>query len=150
MYPAGTVRIPGHEVVGDIAGIGEGVAGLQLGERVFVAPNMGCGHCRQCVSGNNNLCANYGAHRDHDGRRLCRVHAHSGPHDSAGQHDPDLRPRRPGGAALIEPFACVLRGQDAVGIQPGDIVLVVGAGPIGVMHAMLARLSGAGRVIVSE
>ena len=53
-------------------------------------------------------------------------------------------------AALIEPFACVLRGQNALGIKPGDVVLIIGAGPIGVMHTKLAKLRGAGRVIVSE
>jgi threonine dehydrogenase-like Zn-dependent dehydrogenase len=47
-YPQGTVRIPGHEVVGEIAVIGDGVAGLTPGQFVFVAPNTGCGHCRQC------------------------------------------------------------------------------------------------------
>ena len=36
-------------------------AGMYLGQRVFIAPNMGCGHCRQCITGNNNLCANYEA-----------------------------------------------------------------------------------------
>ncbi|NJN97586.1 MAG: zinc-binding dehydrogenase [Anaerolineales bacterium] len=56
----------------------------------------------------------------------------------------------PAAGALIEPFACVLRGQNAVDIRPGDVVLVFGAGPIGVMHIMLARLRGASRVIVSE
>ena len=50
-YAPDTVRIPGHEVVGTIAEIGAGLAGYELGQRVFVAPNMGCGHCRQCVSG---------------------------------------------------------------------------------------------------
>ena len=44
----------------------------------------------------------------------------------------------------------MLRGQNALNIRPGDMVLVMGAGPIGMMHAKLARLSGAGRVIVSE
>ena len=53
-------------------------------------------------------------------------------------------------AALIEPFACVLRGQDALDIHPGEVVLVMGAGPIGIMHLKLARLRGAGRVLVSE
>ena len=53
-------------------------------------------------------------------------------------------------AALMEPFACVLRGQNALHIQPGETVLVIGAGPIGVMHTKLARARGAGRVIVSE
>ena len=56
----------------------------------------------------------------------------------------------PAVAALIEPFACVLRGQTVLDIRSGDIVLIIGAGPIGVMHAKLARLSGASRVIVSD
>ena len=56
----------------------------------------------------------------------------------------------PAVAALVEPFACVLRGQNALGIRPGETVLVIGAGPIGLMHVALARLRGAGRVIVSE
>jgi L-iditol 2-dehydrogenase len=56
----------------------------------------------------------------------------------------------PAVAALIEPLACVLRGQRALGIRTGDAVLVIGAGPIGIMHIKLARLSGARRVLVSE
>ncbi len=56
----------------------------------------------------------------------------------------------PAQAALIEPFACVLRGQDAVDVHVGDNVLVVGAGPIGFMHALLARVRGASKVFVSE
>jgi L-iditol 2-dehydrogenase len=60
---------------------------------------------------------------------------------------PDLDPAV---AALIEPLACVLRGQRALGVRAGDAVLVLGAGPIGVMHLKLARLSGARRVLVSE
>ncbi|NJN97585.1 MAG: alcohol dehydrogenase catalytic domain-containing protein [Anaerolineales bacterium] len=60
-YANGVIRVPGHEVVGDIVQVGANVKGLEVGQRVFVAPNMGCGHCRQCVSGNNNRCANYDA-----------------------------------------------------------------------------------------
>jgi L-iditol 2-dehydrogenase len=56
----------------------------------------------------------------------------------------------PVAAAMIEPFACVLRGQDTLRIQPGETVLVVGAGPIGILHVMLARLKGAGKIFVSE
>jgi len=55
------VRIPGHEGGGEIVAVGERVTGLAVGQRVFVAPNMGCGHCRQCVSGSNNRCADYSA-----------------------------------------------------------------------------------------
>ncbi|MGE5221895.1 MAG: alcohol dehydrogenase catalytic domain-containing protein, partial [Omnitrophica WOR_2 bacterium] len=53
-FPAGTRRIPGHEVAGAIEQTGAEVEGFEVGQQVFVAPNMGCGHCRQCVSGNNN------------------------------------------------------------------------------------------------
>lgn len=149
-YPAGTVRIPGHEVVGEIAAVGEELEGVQIGQRVFVAPNVGCGHCQQCTSGNNNLCANYqaiGITLDGSFAEYVRI-------PSAAILQGNLIPIRhdldPAVAALIEPFACVLRGQDALHIQPGENVLVIGAGPIGVMHMLLAKLRGAGRVFVSE
>jgi len=61
MYKPETVRIPGHEVVGTIAKVGAGVKNYTVGQRVFCAPNTGCGHCQQCMTGNNNLCANYDA-----------------------------------------------------------------------------------------
>jgi L-iditol 2-dehydrogenase len=149
-YVPGTVRIPGHEVAGEIVQLGDGVKGLTVGQRVFVAPNLGCGHCRQCVTGNNNRCAHYdalGVTMDGAFAEYMRIPA---PAIVQGNVMPLDGRVDPAAAALIEPFACVLRGQDAVGIRPGDVVLVVGAGPIGAMHIMLARLSGAGRVIVSD
>jgi L-iditol 2-dehydrogenase len=63
---------------------------------------------------------------------------------------PISRETDPAAAALIEPLACVLRGQEPLGIGPGDVVVVIGAGPIGTMHVLLARLRGARRIIVSE
>ncbi len=150
MYAPGTVRIPGHEVVGTIAEIGEGLVGFTRGERVFVAPNMGCGHCAQCVSGNNNLCANYGAigvTMDGGFAEYMRVPAKSVQQGNVIQVSESVDPAV---AALMEPFACVLRGQNALHMQPGETVLVIGAGPIGVMHTKLAKARGAGRVIVSE
>ena len=149
-YPAGTLRIPGHEVTGEIAEVGENIQNLNAGQRVFVAPNMGCGHCRQCISGNNNRCANYaalGVTLDGAFAEYMRVPAAAVLQGNvmplAGSLNADV-------AALIEPLACVLRGQRALAIQPGDVVLVMGAGPIGIMHMLLARLSGAGKVLVSE
>jgi len=150
MYPPGTVRIPGHEVVGDIGQVGAQVRGLTAGQRVFVAPNMGCGHCRQCVSGNNNRCANYaafGVTMDGGFAEYMRVPAAA---ILQGNLIPLQAEVDPAEAALIEPFACVLRGQNALNIQPVDVVLVMGAGPIGIMHMLLARLRGARRVLVSE
>jgi L-iditol 2-dehydrogenase len=150
MYTPGTVRIPGHEVVGTIAEIGEGLEGFVFGERVFIAPNMGCGHCAQCVSGNNNLCANYdaiGVTIDGGFAEFMRVPANSVQQGNVIEVSETVDPAV---AALMEPFACVLRGQNALHIQPGEIVLVIGAGPIGVMHTKLAKVRGAGQVIVSE
>lgn len=149
-YSPGTIRIPGHEVVGNIVEVGADISGLEQGQRVFMAPNMGCGHCRQCISGNNNLCAFYeapGITFDGSFAEYMRIPA-------AAILQGNLIPIREqvdsAVATLIEPFACVLRGQEAVHIQPGESVLVVGAGPIGIMHVMLARLQGAAKVYVSE
>jgi L-iditol 2-dehydrogenase len=148
-FPPGTVRIPGHEVAGTIAEVGAGVQGITPGQRVFVAPNMGCGHCRECITGNNNRCADYqaiGVTLDGAFAEYVRIPA-------AGVQQGCLIPIADEVdtpvAAMIEPFACVVRGQNAAAIRPGDTVLVVGAGPIGIMHLKLARLRGA-RVILSE
>jgi L-iditol 2-dehydrogenase len=137
-------------MVGEITAIGENVRGFDLGQRVFLAPNMGCGHCRQCISGNNNICANYnaiGVTIDGAFAEYMRVPA-------AAVLQGNLMPIGDGVdlavAALIEPFACVLRGQDAARVHDGDIVLVMGAGPIGIMHVKLANFKGAVKVIVSE
>jgi L-iditol 2-dehydrogenase len=151
MYPKGTIRIPGHELVGAVAVVGENVKGIvEVGKQVFVAPNMGCGHCRQCVSGHNNRCANYSAFGvTIDGAFAAYMHI---PYAAIFQGNliPIDKSVDPAVAALIEPFACVLRGQNAVATQAGDVVLVVGAGPIGIMHMLLARFQGASSVIVSE
>jgi L-iditol 2-dehydrogenase len=150
LFPPGTVRIPGHEVVGDIAEVGSDVPNYTVGQRVFIAPNTGCGHCRQCVSGNNNLCANYhalGVTGDGGFAEFVRIPASS---VQQGNVIPVSEKVDPAVAALMEPFACVLRGQNALQIRPGEVVLVIGAGPIGVMHTKLAKVRGAGCVIVSE
>ena len=136
--------------LGTIVEVGEGVTNYSIGQRVFIAPNTGCGHCRQCVSGNNNLCANYdaiGVTRDGGFAEYVKVPAKSVQQGNVILVSENVDPAV---AALMEPFACVLRGQNALHIKPGEVVLVIGAGPIGVMHTKLAKVSGAGRVIVSE
>ncbi|HAF61317.1 MAG TPA: hypothetical protein DCK95_03210 [Anaerolineaceae bacterium] len=149
-YPLGTVRIPGHEIVGTIAKMGNKVRGIKEDQLYFIAPNIGCGHCRQCVSGNNNLCSNFealGITLDGGFAEYVRV-------PSAAILQGNLIPVstnvNAASAALIEPFACVLRSHDLLNVHPGDTVLVMGAGPIGILHIKLAKLSGASCVIVSE
>jgi L-iditol 2-dehydrogenase len=102
------------------------------------------------VSGNSNLCANYdaiGVTIDGGFAEYLRIPAKSIQQGNVIIISDSVDPAV---AALVEPFACVLRGQNALHIQPGEVVLVIGAGPIGVMHTKLAKARGAGRVIVSE
>lgn len=150
MFPPGTVRIPGHEIVGTISRVSPEITDQAVGQRVFCAPNTGCGHCQQCITGNNNLCANYdalGVTSDGGFAEYVRIPATSVQQGNVIPVDESVDPAV---AALLEPFACVVRGQNALRIQPGETVLIMGAGPIGVMHIKLAKSRGAGRVIVSE
>jgi len=150
-YPPGTARIPGHEVVGEVAAAGAVVtADYPLGRRLFVAPNMGRGDSRETISGNNNLDPEFeaiGITMDGAFAEFMRVPALAVRQGNlmgvADGIDPAV-------AALVEPLACVWRGQNKIGVGAGDVVLVMGAGPIGVLHVMLARLRGATRIIVSE
>lgn len=149
-YPEGTVRIPGHEVVGEIVAVGEDLEKYEVGDRVFVAPNMGEGDSRETISGNNNLDPNYkaiGINLDGAFAEYMRV-----PEQAVRQGNvmPISEEEDPAVAALIEPFACVLRGQNAVNVKSGDVVVVMGAGPIGVLHLLLAKARGAAGVLVSE
>ena len=144
MFPPGTVRIPGHEVVGVISELGAGLEGFSRGDRVFIAPNMGCGKCTQCISGNNNLCATYdaiGVTIDGGFAEYLRVPSNSVKQGNIIQVSGNVDPAV---AALIEPFACVLRGKNALNIQAGEVVLVIGAGPIGLRAMLLAKLQGPG------
>ena len=150
MYAPGARRIPGHEVVGEVAAVGERVRGYAPGQRLFVAPNMGRGDSRETISGNNNLDPQFeaiGITLDGAFAEYLRVPAAAVRGGNLMPVAPDVDPAV---AALIEPLACVWRGQNKVSVGAGDVVLVMGAGPIGVLHVMLARLRGATRVIVRE
>ena len=149
-FPPGTKRILGHEAAGEIARIGRQVSGYQEGQRVFIAPNIGCGHCRHCVTGHNCRCVDYtaiGLTIDGAFAEYMRIPAKA---VEQGNVIPLADGVSLAEACLIEPLACVLRGQEALHIIPGETVLVVGAGPIGVIHARLAGLHGAGQVFISE
>jgi L-iditol 2-dehydrogenase len=149
-YTPGTVRVPGHELVGRVAAIGAGVRGFSPGQRLFVAPNMGCGKCLPCRRGKNNLCANYdafGITLDGGFAEYMRVTA---PAIEQGNLLPVPDGIDPAEVALAEPLACCLHGQDQVATAPGDVVLILGAGPIGLMHILLARRQKAGLIIAGD
>ena len=150
-YGPGTVRVPGHEVVGTVVELGKGANhSYRPGQRVFVAPNVGCGRCLQCAQGQNNLCANYdalGITLDGAFAEFMRVPA---PFLQQGNLIPFDEALDGAAVALAEPFACVLHGQQALRIRSEDTVLIMGAGPIGIMHVLAARAAGAKKILVSE
>jgi L-iditol 2-dehydrogenase len=150
-YGPGTVRVPGHELVGTIVEIGSSVNhSFRLGQHVFVAPNVGCGRCPECQRGQNNLCANYdalGITLDGAFAEFVKV---PGPFLEQGNVIPFDEALDGAAVALAEPFACVLHGQQALRIRSEDVVLIMGAGPIGIMHVLAARAAGAKKILVSE
>jgi len=145
----GSLRIPGHEIVGTVVEVGAGVSICRPGQQVFVAPNVGCGRCRRCLEGDNNLCARsdaFGITLDGGFAEYMRITA---PAVTQGNVIPVPAHVDREAMSLVEPFACVLRGQEAVGVGPGDVVVIQGAGPIGLMHLLQARHRGARRILVS-
>lgn len=145
-----TPLIIGHELSGVIEKVGANIRHYQAGMRVAVAPNMGCGVCDRCVSGNTHLCADYRALGINlDGgfaeyviipEAACRQGNISVLEDNVSFDE----------AALNEPLSCVYNGFLKCDIKPGDNVLIIGAGPIGIMHAKLARMAGAAKVMLND
>jgi threonine dehydrogenase-like Zn-dependent dehydrogenase len=140
----------GHEFVGTIEQIGARVRGFGLGQRVGVAPNAGCGHCSACIRGRSNYCPEYTAFGiDRDGAHAAFVRV-PGPWITQGNvlvlpdgvSDTE--------ASLLEPLSCVLNGVRVSRIELGDTVVIYGAGPMGLLHTMVCRLSGAARLIVVD
>lgn len=141
--------ILGHEFAGVVEEVGEGVTECAVGQRVAVAPNMGCGHCDLCTSGEGQLCADYralGVNIDGGFAEYVLIPAGA----VYGGNLTELGEASYVEGALNEPFSCALNGSERCSITPGDFVLVVGAGAIGLMHAKLAKLSGATRVVISD
>ena len=140
----------GHEIAGVVEKVGPGVAVYREGMRVAVAPNMGCGVCDMCVSGNTQLCPEYKAFGINiDGGFAERMLV-----PAAAVRQGNLS-EMPGGvdfpaAAVAEPLSCVYNAFQRCAIGPGDTVLVMGSGPIGLMHARLAKMGGAAKVFMND
>lgn len=142
--------IIGHELAGIIEKTGSRVTRYQKGMRVTVAPNMGCGVCDECIQGRSHMCRDYralGINLNGGFAEYMKVPAAA---VNAGNivelTDRVSFPE----AAIAEAMSCVLNGCQQCNIRPGDSVLIIGAGPIGIMHGMLAKLSGAGRIFIND
>lgn len=143
-------RVLGHEFSGVIERIGNHVEGYKIGQRVAVAPNMGCGICAACISGNSHLCADYKAIGIHFNGAFAEYVVIPARAVRSGCIFPIADNVSFEEAAINEALSCVCNGFERCDIHPGDNVVVIGAGPIGIMHAMLAKMAGAGRVYISD
>jgi L-iditol 2-dehydrogenase len=148
-YPEGTVRVPGHEIAGRLEAVGKGVD-LPVGSAAFIAPNVGCGHCPECRAGRVNLCRTPRALGITDDGGFAEFVLLDEQLIAQGNVLVVDDGRDMAALALVEPLACALRGSKACRIAEGDVVVIVGAGPVGLMHLQLARLRDPARVIVSE
>src|SRR5690242_9268843 len=139
---------PGHEPVGIIAAVGEGVPQFSIGQRVFIHHHVPCMVCHFCRRGSYSQCLTFRSTRLHPGglAEYIRVPATNVQLDVLPLPD-ELSFEA---ATLIEPLACCVRGINRSGMQPGDSVLVLGAGSNGLMLAQLAQQRGALRVIVVD
>ena len=154
-YKFGNPRIKapltiGHEFSGTIETVGEEVTGYMEGERIVMATSVSCGGCYYCRNGWNNLCTNL---------------APMGFSYPGGMTEYVIIPslaiknghvvKVPDGieaqlAALAEPLSCAVNACENIGIKDGDVVVVIGAGPLGLMNIYVARKNGAGKIILSQ
>lgn len=137
-------RTIGHEIAGDIVEVGAEVnatygTAWAPGDRVQVIAAVPCGECHECAKGWMAVCQNQTSMGyQYDGgfakymivpRQVLKVDGLNRIPDNVGYDE----------ASAAEPFACAINAQDLLGIEPGDTVVVFGAGPIGCMHIRIAR-----------
>ncbi len=155
-YKIGNPRVKppltmGHEFTGVIEQVGpNAVDDFAAGQRIVMATSISCGNCFYCRRGWPNLCVNVapmgfvypGGMAEHvvvPARALERGHVIKTPPDLAPEH-----------AALAEPVSCAVNSLGQCDLEQGDTVLVLGAGPMGLMNACVAQSLGAGKIILSE
>ena len=141
-------RVLGHEIAGEIAETGEGVDNLKIGDRVFVSHHVPCNTCHYCLNGHHTVCdtlrkTNFDPGGFSEYIRVPRINVDRGvfvlPEEVSFED-----------GVFVEPLACVIRGQRLANFRPGQTVFVMGSGISGLLHIVLARFSGAGRVIASD
>jgi L-iditol 2-dehydrogenase len=136
----------GHEPTGEVVEVGAGVEGVAVGDRVAIHHHAPCGECRRCRRGHETLCERFRATRLDPGgfAEYVRVQA-----ELVGELLP-LDGMDPVLATFTEPLGCAIRAQHRVGLEPGDAVLVVGAGTSGLLNIAAAHARGVEAVWVRE
>lgn len=135
--------VPGHEMVGEVVGYGDGASGPVPGSRVVVDNTRFCGECRACNDGTPLYCEHFvslgcnapGGFAEYVVVGASKVYP-------IGDLPVDV-------AVFTEPLACAMHGLDVLGLRPASDVLLFGAGPTGLLMAQLLRMAGAARVTVA-
>ena len=142
--------IIGHEIAGQVVDIAPDVQHLAVGDRVTVAAAVPCGRCRFCRRGWRNMCSAVKAHGNHYPGGFAEYMAVMPEviEQGAVNRIPDHVSSDE--AAITEPLACVINGQELVNVSMGDTVAIIGAGPIGCLQVEIARARGATRIIHLE
>ncbi len=143
-------QVMGHEIAGEVVDVGHGVVGFAAGDRVQVIAAIPDGTCPDCLAGRQTVCAHQlsmgyqfpGGFAEYMivPREVLRVGGLNHIPEGLGFAE----------ASLAEPLACVLNGQELARVGDGDVVVVVGSGPIGCLHVRLARARGAAKIILVD
>lgn len=144
-FPAPLPLILGHEFSGEVVKIGEQVQSIKVGSKVTADINISCGKCYFCRVGQKLLCSSIkqiGVHVNGAFAEYVKV-----PHGNVYTLPDGMDWEK---AAYIEPLACAIHGLERAKITMGSSVAIIGAGPMGLALAKLAKLNGAGQVILTE
>jgi L-iditol 2-dehydrogenase len=138
----------GHEIAGKIAAVGEDVTRYKVGDRVFVSHHIPCNTCHYCLRGYHTACetlhtTNYDPGGFAEYIRIPRLNVDHGVFVLSDEVSFDA-------GVFVEPLACVVRGQRIANLQPGQAVLILGSGISGLLHLLLARTLGAGRIVTTD
>ncbi len=140
----------GHEIAGTVHEVGEGVVDFIPGQAVVLATIIPCGHCLYCLRGIQNQCKEKKAlSYQYDGGFAEYIMV---PPEHLVEGGVLVMPKGLSfsEASITEPFSCALNGQELSQVGLGDTVCIVGAGPVGLMHCLLAKVRGASRVFLVD
>lgn len=143
-------RVIGHEACYLIEEIDSGVKGFAVGDRVVIAPAIGCGICKSCKRGHTNMCDDLktiGFQYDGTFAEYCAIPSQAFVMQNVIKVSDSVSDVQ---ACVVEPIACAINGQSFLNIGRGDNVLIYGAGFLGCIHAELALIKGADKVILAE
>lgn len=144
-FPVPTPLVLGHEFSGEVVKVGSAVTTVKVGDKATADINIACGNCYFCRMGQKLFCKDIvqiGVHINGAFAEYVKV-----PESSVYKLPNNMAWEE---GAYVEPLACAIHGQERANIAIGSTVAIIGAGPMGLTHAILSKMNGASRVIISE